>query len=176
MKNQIIRRFGGFIASFLVLTSSFSQVSEFKDLKPAVVIRDVKVYQNILDEFHKQFPAAENISWSRLGKNFLSNFNSADKKYAVLFKPEASVVYKITYGTEKHLPVDIRKWVKRVYVEFNIASAIEIKEAGRNIWLINVVDNTEFAWVKVENDEIVEVQKYTKYIPNPVPGSNLVKQ
>ena len=176
MTNQFIRHFYGLIASLLSVAPSFSQVSEFKNLKLSVEAYDIKVYQNILDEFDKQFPAAENVRWSRAGRNFLSNFSSTGKKYAVLFKPQAFVVYKIIYGKEKDLPVDLRRWIKRRYVECNIESAIQVQEAGRDIWLINVVDDTEFTWVKVENDEIVEVQKYRKSIPNPVVGSNLVKE
>src|SRR5687768_2838052 len=166
MKTQFISVFCGLVISSLVINSSFSQVSEFKNLKPAFVTSSpVKVYQNILDEFHKQFAGAKNVRWSRLNEKFLANFTMLDQRYAVLFKPQATFVYKIAYGKEKHLPADIRRWVKHMYIDFIITSAIEVEQAGRIVWLINVEDDTSFAWVRVENEEIEEIQKYTKSSP-----------
>lgn len=177
MTTQFISRFCGLLLSILLAGSSFAQVSEFKNLQPAIFKSNyIKVYQNILDEFNKQFAEAENIRWSKLNKNYLANFNITDQKYAVLYNPKAMLIYKVSYGKEKHLPVDIRRWVKRTYVEFIITSAIKVEEAGRTIWLINVEGETEFAWVRVENDDIEEVQKYTKSIPPLTPPSAIVKQ
>lgn len=177
MTTQFISRVCGLLASTLLIGSSFAQVSEFKNLHPAIFDNNhIRVYQNILDEFHNQFAGAENIRWSKLNKNFLANFSMTDQKYAALFNPEAMIIYKISYGKEKHLPVDIRRWIKRIYVEFIITSAIKVEEAGRTIWLINVEDETKFAWIRVENDDIEEVQKYTKSIPLSTPPSVIVKQ
>lgn len=177
MTTQFISRFWGLLASTLLIGSSFAQVSQFKNLQPAIVNSNhIKVYQNILDEFHKQFAGAENIRWSKLNKKFLANFRRADQKYAALFNPRARLIYKISYGKEKHLPVDIRRWIRGIYLESTITSAIQVQEAGRTIWLINVEDETTFAWVRVENDDVEEVQKYRKSVPLLTPPSAIVKQ
>ena len=176
MTIQLKRRFCGLITSLCAFTCSYAQVSEFQNLKPVDACREVKVYQNIKDEFDMQFSGAEDVKWSLVNKNFLANFSMSDRKYAVLFNPRAVMIYKIVYGKEKDLPTDIRRWVKRVYLEWNIASAVKVEEAGRNIWLINVVDSTEFAWVTVENDEIKEVEKYKKYLPDTARHPSLAKK
>jgi hypothetical protein len=168
MTTQIISRFFGLLASTLVVVNSFAQVSEFKNLQPSLINgSSVKVYQHIEEEFQKQFAGAENVRWSKVDKNFLSTFTINDQEFKTLFTPKAILLYKISYGKEKHLPVGIRKAVKRVYVEFVITSAIKVEEADRIIWVINLEDDTNLVSVRVENDEIEQTQKYTKFNPKP---------
>jgi hypothetical protein len=176
MTTQIISRFCGLLFATLFVVNSFAQVSEFKNLQPSMLNDShIKVYENILDEFQKQFTGAENIRWMRVDKNFLSTFTKGDQEYKVLFTPQAGVVYKISYGKEKHLPVAMRKAVKRMYVEFVISSAIKVEEAERTIWVIYLEDDTTMVSVRVENDEIEQTQKYTKFNPN-LSKSNLARQ
>jgi hypothetical protein len=163
MTNQNISRFFGLLASTLLTINSFAQVSEFKNLQPSTLNSShVKVYQNILDEFDQQFAGAENIKWSRLNKNFLSTFKKDDQEFRVLFTPQAKLVYKISFGKEKHLPVHLRKAVKRMYVEFVISAAIKVEEAGRTVWVIHLEDEKNLVTIKVLDDEVIQTLEYIK--------------
>ena len=176
MTTQYISRFCGLLASTLLMVNSFAQISEFKNLQPALLNNNhVRVYQNILDEFHKQFAGAENIKWSKLDKNFVANFTLTDQPHTALFNPQAMLIYKISYGKEKHLPVAIRKSVKRMYVEFVISAAIKVEEADRTIWVIYIEDDETLVSLRVEDNEMEETQKYAKFKPKSS-QINLVKQ
>jgi len=63
-----------------------------------------------------------------------------------------------TYGTEKDLPADVRKIVKREYYDYKIAVAIEVKENNRDIWVVQLDNASEQIAVKIEDGEMEEVQ------------------
>ncbi len=63
-----------------------------------------------------------------------------------------------------------------MYVEFNILSAHKVYEANRTIWLVSVEDNTNLALVKVENNEMEEVQKFKKNNPVSKLQTGIAKQ
>ena len=170
MTTQIISRFCGLLISTLLIGSSFAQTSDYKNLEPVFVTgTKVNVYENILTEFNKQFPGAQNVRWTKVGKKYLAKFFMDDQDQRALLHRKAYVIYQISYGKEKHLPVDIRKGVKRMYVEYRISSATKVQEANRTIWVINVEDDTNLVFVRVEKDEIEEVQKYRKSNPQSTP-------
>ena len=177
MKLRVIVCMVSVLLASSFINFSYSQVSELTNLERSPIsTHGVKVYQHIKDEFDKHFAGAENVKWSRLDEDFLAHFSILDQKYAVLFSRRADIKYRIVYGKENHLPVDIRRWVKRVYLEFNIAAAVRVQESGRDIWLVNVVDDTEFAWVKIENDEVKEVERYKKFKPKIAPRPALARK
>lgn len=163
MTTQFISRFVALLASAVLMSSSFAQVSEFKNLHRLLGNGiPLKVYQNILDEFDKQFIGAENVSWEKVQDNYLAKFSLGDIKKRVLLNPKGKLVYEITYGTEKHLPAHLRKYFKRRYVESTITSVIFVEEAGRSICVVNMEDDSRYIIVRVENDEIEEVGNYNK--------------
>jgi hypothetical protein len=79
-----------------------------------------------------------------------------DLEYRVLLHRKGKLIYKITYGKEKHLPVNIRKMVKGNYVEFVITAASLVEEDKREIWVINLEDDSRYVSVSVENNEMSE--------------------
>jgi hypothetical protein len=163
MTTSISLRIAGFIASIFIVSSSLAQPSTVKNLQPVLSnTGTIKIYENVVEEFEKIFAKAENVRWEKLQKNFLVKFSDGDQEKRALFNPRGTVIYEISYGKEKHLPVKIRKDVKRSYVEFLITSATLVNEANRSIWVINLEDDTHYVIVRVENDEIEEVRKYVK--------------
>ena len=176
MSNQLISRFSLLVMSILILSSSFAQVSEFL-LQPTKPLSKptLKVYENIQTEFKKRFGNGTEITWSKVERNYLAKFSMDGQQQAVLFNPRAEIVYQISYGTVNHLPANIRKSIKRMYIEFEITSAIKVEEAGRTIWAVIVEDGTSFAHVRVENGDIEEVHKYVKHTPPSTPQSTFAK-
>jgi hypothetical protein len=72
------------------------------------------------------------------------------------------MIYHITYGGEENLPSDIRKIIKPNYYDYNITKVVNVNEADRNIWVVNMEDAKRFIIVRVENGELEEVQNLNK--------------
>lgn len=162
MTTLIKFRFLGLLLSLFIISSSFAQTS-VKNLQSIITNNSsAKVYENVKTEFDEMFANAENVKWDYVEKNFLAKFSVGDLNYRALLNHKGHLIYKITYGKEKHLPVDIRKNVKRDYVEYLITAAVLVEEANRSIWVINLEDDSNYAIVRVENDEMEEVTKYMK--------------
>ena len=168
MITQFINRFFGLLASTLLISNSFAQVSEIKNLQPLLLHENsVKVYKHLLDEFEKRFPTAESVEWSKVDKNFLAVFKIDNYTHRAVFTPKAKLVYTIFYGHEKDLPTYLRKMVKEMYVEFEITAAVKVEQFNRTIWIINLHDPEYLVSVRAENGEAEELWKYSKYSPKP---------
>ena len=156
-------RITALLALLLIAGNSFAQTANVETLPFS--LRNVsydKTYASVLTNFHKLFSNAENVSWYNVQKDFGAKFTMNELRYRVLFNKKGKLVYKITYGQEKHLPVAIRKAVKREYVEFRITAASLVEEANRSIWVIHLEDDWEYVIVRVEHNEIDENAKYKK--------------
>lgn len=148
------------------MSNSFAQQTSIKSVQPVLTNSTYsKVYENVLTEFQRHFPNAEDVQWYNIKKDYLARFSIDDLEYRALLDRKGNLLYKITYGREKHLPANIRKDIKRNYVEFLITLAVFVEEDNRKIWIINLEDDSEHVIVRVENDEIEEVQKYRKANP-----------
>jgi hypothetical protein len=156
-------RFIGLLASLFIISNSFSQPSNVENLQVALGnISYAKVHATVATEFKKLFADAENVTWYNVDKNFLAKFTIDDVTYRVLLTRKGKLVYKITYGKENDLPVEIRKMAKRGYVEFRITAASLVEEADRMIWVINLEDDSNYVIVRVENNEMTENISYKK--------------
>jgi len=163
MTTQVISRFIGLLGSVLIVANSFGQESSMKNVQTVLPNSNyVKVYENVQTEFQKYFSKAEDVQWYSVGKDYLAKFSIADQEYRALLDRKGNLLYKISYGKEKHLPTDIRKWVKSIYVEFAITQASLVEEGGRRLWIINLADNTYYAVVKIEDNEMEEISKYQR--------------
>lgn len=164
MRTQAKMRLAGIVVFLFVLNNTFSQVTGIEKLQASLPnISYSKTQIKVLDEFQKLFSNAENVRWTNLGKDFLVTFTVRDLRYRVLLNPKGKLLYKITYGKEKLLPADIRKMVKRAYVEFLITAASYVEEANRKIWVINIEDDLKYVIVRVEENELHENLSFTKY-------------
>jgi hypothetical protein len=121
-----------------------------------------KAYTTVQAEFDKLFSKAENVTWYNLKKDYGANFTIDDIGYRVLFNRKGKLIYKITYGKEKQLPVLIRKMVKSNYVEHLITAASLVEENDRKIWVINLEDESRYVIVGIENNQISENMKFKK--------------
>jgi hypothetical protein len=81
-----------------------------------------------------------------------------------LYDVKGNLIYTIYYGSEKDLPRDVRRLVRREYVgfEYNILQAIEVNEDNRNIWVINLSDDKSLITARVEDGIIEEVKHYRR--------------
>ncbi len=119
---------------------------------------NIKVERSFILHFGE---AAEN-NWSMVGDDFLNRFHSNGLLTNALFTKTGRLIYVIIYGTEKNLPADIKKIVKSEYYDYAITSAIEVKEYGRDIWVVKLDNPSEQITVRVEDYEMEQVQQFQK--------------
>lgn len=115
-----------------------------------------------LSAFSKSFPDANNATWSRVGKKYVVDFIKNEKQHKCLYNAKGNLIYSLSYGSEKDLPRDIRRDVKREYIDYNITQAVETHEDNRHVWIINLDDANSFISVAVENGSIEELSHYKK--------------
>lgn len=163
MTTQIKFRIIVILAVLFMGSNSFSQSSNVENLQVSLSsISSGKSYSKIITQFEALFPNAQNVSFYNLKKNIGATFKINELKYRVLFSKNGRVLYKITYGKEALLPVEVRKMVKSEYVEFMITGAALVEEDNREIWVVNLEDDSKYVIASVENRELNENLIYKK--------------
>ena len=132
------------------------------DLSTVVVTGNALVNKKIENAFTKQFKNAENTKWFAADKNFLVAFELDQQRHNALYKKNGSLIYNISYGSEKNLPTEVRSLVKSKYFDYSISTAINVKQNDANIWLINVEDQQNMFQVRVEDGEMKEIDHIRK--------------
>jgi len=115
-----------------------------------------------LQSFDHLFGKSQFVNWSAAGKNYLITFSLENKKYRALLNKNGFLVYSICYGTEKDMPASIRKIVKSMYYDYTINMTMQVNQQNRSIWLVFLEDSHQFLTVRIENDELEEVQQMDK--------------
>lgn len=120
------------------------------------------VNKEISKAFKKTFPNAQNLKWYELDKMYMIKFIENDMRHQALFTKKGYMKYDISFGSEKHLSYDMLKKIQTTYDEYNITRVANVKEAGRDIWVINLENPRHFLLVRFEEDQMEEVEKYNK--------------
>lgn len=160
MKKQML----ALLIVFLFCNSQlFAQVKDSVVLLPQITITStVKVSNALENALKKSFPEAENLRWYKHDKDYLARFIKNDMDHNTLYKKNGYMKYDISYGTEKNLPGDVRNMVQSSYQDFKITRAINVKEGGRDIWVVNLEGLKNYVTVRVEGQDLEEVERYNK--------------
>jgi hypothetical protein len=162
MKKQII---AVMLAAFIATGPLSAQENDSVTTLPTVTITSASgtvVNIQIDKAFRKTFPGAQKMTWYQMNKNYLVKFIENDMKHHVLFTKNGIIKYDISFGTEKDLPVNMHTKIRDSYNEYNITKVANIKQDGRNIWVINLENMKHIALVRLEEEEMEEVNKIVK--------------
>jgi hypothetical protein len=160
MKKQLIALT---LAAFLGTVQVSAQEKETITSLPTVTVTSGTVVNKEIDKaFRKAFPGAQDLTWYEMNKNYLVKFIENDMKHHALFTKNGAIKYDVSFGTEKNLPEILLTKIQDEYNEYKIFKVTNIKEAGRNIWVINLDNLKHIALVRMEEDEMELVQKYDK--------------
>jgi hypothetical protein len=145
-------------------TGRLAAQDSIKSLPPVIVkATTTKVSGKIWKGFSKYFNEAEMpMSWYRVNKNYLVKFMIYDEQNRALFSKKGKLIYHISYGYEKNLPPEISAMVKEAYSDYNVTRAIKVDEAGRTIWVVNIETASIIKLLRIEDDEMEEVQNMQK--------------
>jgi hypothetical protein len=132
-------------------------------LPEITVTSPVKVSNQLDNAFKSTFPNAENLSWYKHDKDYLAKFIADDMDHSALFKKNGYMKYDISYGHEYNLPEETLQLVKSHYNnEFAITTAINVKEGGRNIWVVHLEGDKDYVTIRIEDQDLEEVERYKK--------------
>jgi hypothetical protein len=154
-----------FIAMSLLVSQS-ALVAQDRD--KVVSLPEIKITSialaapKVSDAFRKAFPDAENLSWYKYDREYLAKFLAKDMEHNTLFKQNGYMKYDISYGYEENVPAETKKLVTDTYDNYNIIRAINIKADGRDIWIVKMEGMKKFVTIRVENNEMDEVESFYK--------------
>jgi hypothetical protein len=141
----------------------FSQEkNEMTTLPTVTVTSETLVNKEIDRAFKKAFPNAQLLDWYEVNKMYLVKFIEDDMKHHALFTKKGMLKYDISFGDEKNLSKDLLGKLQNAYDEYNITAVSNVKEDGRNIWVINLENSKHLVLARIENDELEETFKYNK--------------
>ena len=133
---------------------------------PEVTVTSIAlVAPNVNKAFKKAFPDAEDLNWYKYDKEYLAKFIIKDMNHNTLYRQNGVMKYDISYGYQHNLPEKIKDMVTGVYDNYKIIRiirAINIKVTERNIWVIKLEGMKKYLTVRVENEEMDEVESFSK--------------
>lgn len=132
------------IVSIFILTNSFAA-----DETKVNANNSPYINMKVKRAFIKLFGEESEQNWSITGQNFLNRFHVNGVLTNALFSKNGQLIYTITYGTEKQLPA-------------GITAATEIMEDKRDIWVVQLQNDSEVITVRIENREMEQVQQFYK--------------
>ena len=163
MKMKNIAWLSTIVVTFLLTNNSFAQEPGMKTLPPVkITTTSTKVDQKVWDSFRKSFPEADDVKWYNADKNYMAKFIQDDQQNSALFNKKGYLLYSISYGFEKDLPENIRTQVHHAYPECTISRAIKVEQEDRTVWVVNVDTRGDLRVVRIEGDELEEVEKLKK--------------
>jgi hypothetical protein len=161
MKKQVmIALLIGLLAG--TLSVSAQKTDSLITLPTVIVTSNTVVSAEVDKAFKRTFPDAAHLRWYTVDKNYLAKFIQEDLSHQALLSKKGRLKYDITYGGEKQLPADVRQKVKDSYEDYKVTSVANVKESGRNIWVINMESPSHFAVARAEGDVFEEVEKVAR--------------
>ncbi len=108
------------------------------------------------------FKNASNLRWYEIKGKFMTKFTMNGHEHRALFTRNGTLVYHITYGTERLLPAEVRRLVKSEYYDQKITRVLKVNQDQRTIWVVHMEDDKEFIMVRVEDGELEETKRMEK--------------
>jgi len=148
--------------AFLIFIGSPTAQEKVVSLPEVTVTSIALVAPNVNKSFKKAFPDAEDLSWYKYDKEYLAKFITKDMNHNTRFRQNGVMKYDISYGYEHNLPEKIKEMVNKVYDNYKITRVINIKVTERNIWMVKMEGMKKYLTVRVEDDEMDEVESFYK--------------
>ncbi len=121
------------------------------------------ISSRISKNFTKAFKNADNIKWYVVDKFFLAAFNNNGRNSRVLFNKTGGILYEISYGVEKDLPIEVKNIIKTIYSNYNITSIAEVSEEwDRKEWIINLANSEKIKKVCFHRGDVFELENYNR--------------
>ena len=149
------------VSGCMFTTSNVSAQQIREKVLPVVTITSTgtNVSEDVRKAFTNTFGKTENARWYEANKNFLVKFIKDDQGHNVLYRKNGSLIYHLTFGFEKNLPISVQRQVNSRYPEFKIARVFNINQDSRNIWVVNLESDDQMVIARAEDRELNEVSR-----------------
>lgn len=127
-----------------------------------ITATNTKVPEKVWQSFLKFYPTAENPRWYDLQNRFFVKYMLEDEPSQSVFTRKGYLVYTISYGEEKNLPVAIRDEIKRKYFAYNIKGITKVSDQNNVVWMVHLEGARDYLTVRMNDKEMEEVQKLNK--------------
>lgn len=150
-------------ACLFTVNYAFAQQPKDKML-PVVTITasGTNVNAKVRKAFERSFKDAQNLRWYEVNQNLLVKFIQNDQEHNALFNKRGNIIYDVSYGYEKDMPTAIRQQIKSHYYDYKIMRVFNVKQDSRNIWVINLEDDNNLIFARVEGGDMKEVNRFKK--------------
>jgi hypothetical protein len=145
----------------LIVNSASAQSIMKKDtLPPVFITSSANVNQTVIDAFGKAFKNAAEPKWFSLDKSFLVKFISNDQKNTALYNKKGYLIYHISYVDESYLPDATKEQIMGAYPKSKILMTLSITQNDHSFWIVNLQHGKNIVLAQVENDELVELDRF----------------
>ena len=121
-----------------------------------------RVSQMALNAFKTSYQNVTYSKWYRVRRNYLVYFKANENVSRALYDARGNLISSFFYGSEKDLPLAVKDLVKIRYPGYDILVTIEIHEADKEIWVINLGNDKSLVSVSVENGFIQVMSQYRR--------------
>jgi hypothetical protein len=128
--------------------------------EPRNIHTGVSVRTKVMRTFLQAFEGATSVRWSRDGRQCLASFTQGDQTGNALFSANGALQYSLQYGTEKHLPRDVRHLVRSTYYDLKIKNVTEVNSNNTKAWIVSLQDADNLVVVRVLDGGIDELSRY----------------
>ncbi len=132
-------------------------MQEVVELPTVTISSRSNVSKRVARIFQRDFKGATQTRWYRENKNYLVEFIKDDMRQRTLYKRSGRRIYNLAFGKEKDIPIEIREFIKRVYIDYKITDALRVNEDKRTAWIVNMEDENTTLVVRAENDALLRV-------------------
>ncbi len=162
MKRNVLLFFFGLTALFFsgsagAQDSDSVRLQQEIELPPIIVNSRSNVSKRVARIFQRDFKGATQTRWYQENKNYLVEFIRDDMRQKALYKRSGRRIYNLAFGKEKDIPIEIREFIKRVYIDYKITDALRVNEDKRTAWIVNMEDENTMLVVRAENDALLRV-------------------
>lgn len=154
------------ILTVAVVNSATAQI----DLPEVSIIRPEQLP---LKAFESTFPDAKAPRWFHRNKKYIVTFLMDDIKHNALFSKNGKLIYQIAYGNQNTIPDNFQPQVEERFDGYDIIAAINVKQNGRDVWLITGEGKRDFLNVSIVEGLMSEGTKVKRY--DVKPGKTLAK-
>jgi hypothetical protein len=150
-------------SNFLHLQSPKFPIPEYREDNMGNKTTSVPlVSSKALNAFREMYKGVSDIQWFELDDKFLVKFKKDNRENSALFNAKGMHIYTISYGSEKHIPSEIRQRIRSTYFDFQITLVAEVNSMGKTAWIVKLEDKKSIIIVKVVDDEMEETENFLK--------------
>lgn len=158
MKKLLLTIVIGFILFLSLIGNVLAQIN----LSEVIINRPAGLTK-VIAAFNSRYKEARETRWYYRNDHYAVTFVMNDLKYNVLYMKNANLIYQISYGNERNIPLKFKRIISKKFRNYDIISAINYQQNAKNMWLVTGEGNKDFLNVKIDGGVIVEEKLTVKH-------------